>query len=156
MVRGTLIIEGDYKSGTMITACLAGDQNREVFAIPGSIFPLQSRGPLALICDGATPISRAEDVLEALSLKMIGAQMDFGRVAPPTNPDERDLMTALTRDLQYVDELVRVSGLAAHQVSDTLVLLELKGLIREVGAMQYVRVREDSAEYEHAGSQGSK
>ena len=82
--------------------------------------------------------------------------MDFGRVAPPTNPDERDLMTALTRDPQHVDELVRVSGLAAQQVSATLALLELKGLVREVGAMQYVRVREDSAEYEHAGSQGSK
>lgn len=153
---GTLIIEGDYKSGPMITARLAGEQNREVFAVPGSIFSSQSRGPLGLIRDGATPVARAEDVLEALNLTMIGAQMDFGRVAPPTNPDERDLMTALTRDPQHVDELVRVSGLAANQVSATLALLELKGLVREVGAMQYVRVREDSAEYEHAESQGSK
>ena len=63
MALGTLIIEGDYKSASMITARLAGEQNREVFAVPGSIFSSQSRGPRALIRDGATPVARAKDVL---------------------------------------------------------------------------------------------
>ena len=71
---GTLVVEGDYKSGAMITARLAIEQNREVFVVPGSIFSPQSRGPLALLRDGATPVSRAEDILEALNLTMIGTQ----------------------------------------------------------------------------------
>ena len=150
---GTLIIEGDYKSGAMITIRLATEQNREVFAVPGSIFSAQSRGPLSLLRDGATPVSRAEDVMEALNLTMVGAQMDFGRVAPPEKPEERALMGALTRDPRHVDEIVRVSGLAAKEVSATLALLELKGLVREVGSMQYVRVREDDAAYQGAISE---
>ena len=150
---GTLIVEGDYKSGAMITTRLAGEQNREVFAVPGSIFSAQSRGPLSLLRDGATPVSRAEDVLEALNLTMVGAQMDFGRLAPPENAEERKLMEALTRDPRHVDEIVRVSGLAAKDVSATLALLELKGLVREVGSMQYVRVREDDATYEGTRSE---
>ncbi len=149
---GTLIVEGDYTSGAMITARLATEQNREVFVVPGSIFSPQSRGPLSLLRDGATPVSRAEDVLEALNLTMIGAQMDFGQAAPPEQPEERALMTALSRYPRHIDDVARESGLAAATVSATLALLELKGLVREVGAMQYVRVREDAAGYEPSGT----
>ena len=147
MALGVLVVEGDYKSGAMITARLAGEQNRDVFAVPGSIFSAQSRGPLSLIKDGATPVASADDVLEALNLTMISAQMDFGRAAPATTPDEQALMSTLSRDPQHIDGLVRSSGLAAATVSGTLALLELKGLVREVGAMQYVRLREDAAVY---------
>jgi len=80
-------------------------------------------------------------VLDVLNLTMIGAQMDFGQTAPPEAPQERALMAALSRDLQHIDDVARESSLAATTVSATLALLELKGLIREVGAMQYVRVR---------------
>ena len=149
---GVLIAEGDYKSGAMITARFAVEQNREVFAIPGSIFSPQSRGPLSLIKDGATPVAAADDVLEALNLTMIGAQMDFGRAAPAATAEEQTLMAALSREPRHVDEIVRGSGLAAATVSGTLALLELKGLVREVGAMQYVRLREDVAPYDASGS----
>jgi DNA processing protein len=91
--------------------------------------------------------------MEALNLTMVGAQMDFGRAAPPEKLEERALMGAPTRDPSHVDEIVRVSGLAAKEVSATLALLELKGLVREVGSMQYVRVREDDAAYEGANSE---
>ena len=148
LTLGTLMVEGDFKSGAMITARFAVEQNREVFAVPGSIFSPHSRGPLALIRDGATPVSTAEEILEALNLTMIGTQMDFGRTMPPEDPEERAVMTALSRDPRHVDEVVRASGLAAATVSGTLALLELKGLVRNVGAMQYVRVREEPAEYE--------
>ncbi len=148
---GTLVVEGDVKSGAMITARFAGEQNREVFAVPGSIFAPQSRGPLSLIRDGATPVASVEHVLEALNLTMIGAQMDFGRTAPPASEDERALMEVLTREPRHVDEVVRDSGLAAARVSATLALLELKGQVRDLGGMQYVRVREPAPAYE-AGS----
>ncbi len=145
---GTLIVEGDVKSGAMITARLAGEQNREVFAVPGSIFSPQSRGPLSLLRDGATPVTGVEDVLEALNLTMIGAQMDFGRAAPATTPEEASLMDVLSREPQHIDEVVRGAGLAAAEVSATLALLELKGLVRDVGGMHYVRVREQPGRYD--------
>ncbi len=144
---GTLVVEGDHKSGAMITAKFALEQDREVFIVPGSIFSPQSRGPLALMRDGAAPVASTEDILEALNLTMIGAQMDFGRAMPPDDPEERTLMTALSREPKHVDEIVRESGLAAATVSATLALLELKGLVRNMGGMQYVRVREDAAVY---------
>ena len=145
---GALVVEGDVKSGAMITARLAAEQNRDVFAVPCSIFAPQSRGPLELIRDGATPVGAVEHILEALNLTMIGAQMDFGRVAPPASAEEQSLMTALTREPSHVDEIVRNTGLAAAQVWATLALLELKGIVRDVGGMQYVRVRETAPEYE--------
>ena len=132
----------------MITARFAGEQNREVFAVPGSIFAPQSRGPLSLIRDGATPVASVEHVLEALNLTMIGAQMDFGRAAPAASEDEQALMAALTREPRHVDEVVRDTGLAAARVSATLALLELKGQVRDLGGMQYVRVREPVTVYE--------
>lgn len=145
---GTLVVEGDYQSGAMITAKFAIEQNREVFAVPGSIFSPQSRGPLGLIRDGATPVTSANDILEALNLTMVGAQLDFGRAAPPESADERALMAVLSRDPQHVDIVARRSSLAPAAVSGTLALLELKGLVRDVGGMQFVRVREDDAQYE--------
>ncbi|MQC17122.1 MAG: DNA-processing protein DprA, partial [Chloroflexi bacterium] len=144
---GTLVVEGDVKSGAMITAKFATEQNRDVFAVPGSIFSPQSRGPLELIRDGATPVSSAQDILEALDLARVGAQLDFGRAAPPESHEERTLMGVLTREPQHVDDVVRRSGLAAAIVSGTLALLELKGLVRDVGGMQFVRVREDATAY---------
>jgi DNA processing protein len=144
---GTLVVEGDYKSGAMITAKFALEQDREVFAVPGSIFSPQSRGPLSLLKDGATPAATTEDILEALNLTMIGAQMDFGRAMPPEDPEELALMTALTREPKHVDEIVRESGMTAATVAATLALLELMGLVRDMGGMQYVRLREDAAVY---------
>ncbi|MEX1021963.1 MAG: DNA-processing protein DprA [Dehalococcoidia bacterium] len=145
---GTLVVEGDYKSGSMITAKFATEQNRDVFAVPGSIFSPQSRGPLSLIRDGATPVTSAQDILEALNLTRIGAQLDFGRAAPPESGEERSLMGVLTRDPQHIDDVARRAGLAAAIVSGTLALLELKGLVRDVGGLQFVRVREDDAIYD--------
>ncbi len=147
LALGTLVIEGDHQSGAMITARFAAEQNRDVFAVPGSIFSPQSRGPNSLIKDGATPVLGAGDVLEALNLTMLGAQIDFGRAVPPASEDEQALLSVLSREPRHIDILVRESGLAAATVSGTLALLELKGLVRDVGSMQYVRLREEAASY---------
>jgi DNA processing protein len=144
---GTLVVEGDHTSGAMITARFAVEQGREVFVVPGSIFSPQSRGPHALLRDGATPVAAAAEVLEGLNLTMLGAQLDLGRALPQTDPEEQALLRALSREPRHVDEVARAAGLAAATVSATLAMLELKGLVRDLGGMQYVRVREDPAEY---------
>jgi DNA processing protein len=144
---GTLVVEGDHDSGAMITARFAIEQDREVFVVPGSIFSPGSRGPHALLRDGATPVASADEILEALNLTMVGAQLDFGRAMPATDPAERALMATLSREPRHVDDIVRASGLAAATVSGTLAMLELKGLVRDLGGMQYVRVREDATDY---------
>jgi DNA processing protein len=87
-------------------------------------------------------------------LTMLGTHTDFGRAMPPTDPDERTLIDALSREPRHIDDIVRASGLAAATVSGTLALLELKGLVRDLGGMQYVRVREDAMPYD-AGTPGS-
>ena len=97
----------------------------------------------------------ASHVLEALNLTMMGAQLDFGRAAPAATPDEQALMDALSREPRHVDEVVRATGLAAAQVSATLALLELKGLVRDAGGMQYVRVREAPAAYDPRAGAGA-
>ncbi|MEI7926061.1 MAG: hypothetical protein WCI61_07760, partial [Chloroflexota bacterium] len=99
------------------------------------------------IKDGATPVMSANEILEALNLTQLGAQMDFGRAAPPDTPDEQALMRALSREPQHIDVVARRSGLAPSVASGTLALLELKGLVRDLGGMQFVRVREDAADY---------
>jgi DNA processing protein len=151
LTLGTVVVEGDYKSGAMITARLAGEQNRDVLAVPGSIHAPQSRGPLSLIRDGARPVMGVDDILEALNLTMIGSQLDFGRAAPPANEEELRLMAALSREPRHVDDVARDSGLAAGEVSATLALLELKGLVRDLGGMQFVRVRDEAAGYGGSG-----
>lgn len=152
LALGTIVVEGDYTSGAMITARFAMEQNRDVFAVPGSIFSPQSRGPLSLIRDGANPVTRAEDVLEALNLTKLGAQLDFSRAMPAVNGNEQSVIDVMSREPQHIDELVRESGLAAATVSGTLAMLELKGLVRDVGGMQYVRLREDLTDYDSQSS----
>ena len=151
---GTLVIEGDHDSGAMITARFTTEQNWDVFAVPGAIFSAQSKGPFDLIKDGATPVATAEDILEELNLSVARKQLDFGRAAPLESADERTLIAALNRDPQHIDAVVRRSGLAAATVSGTLALLELKGLVRDLGGMQFVRVREDEGDYTPSESDG--
>lgn len=137
---GTVVVEGAFRSGAMITARYAGEQNRDVFAVPGSIFAPGSEGPLGLIRDGAVPVTRIEDIVEALHLRVAGTQLDLGHAAPHLTATEEVLVAALDGDPRHIDVVVRESGLAASEVSGTLALLELKGVVRNVGGMQYVRV----------------
>ena len=75
---------------------------------------------------------------------------------PPTEPGERALMGVLSREPKHIDDIARASGLAAATVSGTLAMLELKGLVRDLGGMQYVRVREDAADYVAGGNGGDQ
>ena len=144
---GVLMIEGDVKSGAMITARLALEQNREVFAVPGSIYAPTFRGPNKLIQDGeAKLVSSVEDILGELNLTMVATQMEMKQLVP-ADETEALLLRHLSSQPIHIDEVRRESGLPIAAVSSALAMLELKGMVRQVGRMNYVRVRETGPAY---------
>jgi len=148
---GVLFVEGDVKSGGLITANCALDQGRDVFAIPGSIFSSQSRGTNLKIQKGeAKLVQRVEDILEELNLTMLPQQLEMQEIAPATDT-EATILRHLTREPVHIDEVCRESGMPAATVSSVLAMMELKGLVREVGGKAYVRARDVRAEYAAAG-----
>lgn len=143
---GVLVVEGGVKSGAMITARFANDQNRDVFAVPGSVFSPQSRGTNGLIQQGAKLVQKVEDVLDELNLTMIPQQMEMKEIMPATDT-EADLLRHITKEPVHIDEVCRQSGLPAATVSSVLAMMELKGLVRQMGPMAYVLAREARASY---------
>jgi DNA processing protein len=135
------------ESGALITARLALEQNREVFAVPGSIYAPTYRGVNKLIQDGeAKLVTKTEDILEELNLTMATHQMEL-REAAPADATEAALLRVLTSQPTHIDEVQRVSGLPIAAVSGTLALLELKGVVKQVGPMSFVRARDVSVSY---------
>ena len=151
---GVLVIEGSEKSGALITARAALDQNREVFALPGEINRVQSEGPNKLIQKGeAKLVTRTEDILEELNLTMtaVAPQLEL-RDVTVDDPTEAQLLRVLTNQPLYIDDVQRASGLPIASVSSALALLELKGLVRQVGPMSFIRATGPGSPVLRAGS----
>ncbi|MDE2688862.1 MAG: DNA-processing protein DprA [Chloroflexota bacterium] len=147
MTLGTLVIEAGGKSGALITARQALEENREVFAVPGRISSENSKGTNKLIRKGeAKLVTSYEDVLEELNLTAVERQIEMAALFPEDD-DEADLLRYITFDPVHVDEVCRSTGRTASDVSSTLAMMELKGLVKQVGGMNYVRMREVSDEY---------
>ena len=147
MTLGTLVIEAGARSGALITARQALEENREVFAVPGSIFSPNSEGTNRLIRESAAKLVTAcEDVLEELNLSAVAQQIEMAALFPE-DENEAELLRYITFDPIHVDDVCRSSGRSAPDVSSTLAMMELKGLVRQVGGMNYVRLREVSGEY---------
>ena len=130
----------------MITARLAVEQNREVFAVPGSVLSPASRGTNRLIQDGAKLVRQASDILEELNLTAASRQMEMRELLPDTGI-EATLLRELGAEPVHIDEVCRRSGMPVAEVSGTLAMMELKGLVRQVGAMNYVLARELRQDY---------
>ncbi len=144
---GTLITQAGNGSGALITAYFALEQNREVFAVPGSILDRGCYGTNRLIQQGeAKLVQDVADVLEELNLTMVSQQAEV-RAVVPENRTEAQLLKLLSEEPLHVDELGRGSGLPIAQVTGTLALMELKGLVRQTGGMHYVLAREPGVEY---------
>lgn len=152
MSLGVLVVEGDVKSGALITANLANDQGREVFCVPGSIYSTQSRGTNLKIQRGeAKLVLSVEDVLEELNLQAAPEQIAMIELSPATDT-EAELLRHISREPVHIDEVCRDSGLPASTVSSLLAMMELKGLVKDMGSKSYVRAREAAASYESAGT----
>jgi DNA processing protein len=143
---GVLVTEAGEGSGAMITASLALEQNREVFAVPGSILSPASRGVNRLIKEGAKLVSEVQDILEELNLTMIPRQMEM-RELVPENETESLIMKYLSHEPTHIDEVCRSSSLPIATVSSTLAMMELKGIVRQMGGMNYILAREARAGY---------
>jgi DNA processing protein len=144
---GVLVVEGDLKSGALITADFANDQGRDVFCVPGSIFSPQSRGPNAKISRGeAKLVTKVDDILEELNLQTAPQQLEMQEVIPATDT-ESHLLRHISREPVHIDEVCRESGLPVSTVSSLLAMMELKGLVKEIGPKAYVRAREVSPAY---------
>lgn len=138
MSLGVLVVEAAFKSGAMLTVEHAVQQNREVFAVPGSILSDTSTGTNWLIQQGAKLVTRAEDILEELNIAESGRQMSLGAPEPATEL-EQQLLSGISGDPTHIDDLTRASGLSSAVVASTLALMELRGLVRQAGPMLYVR-----------------
>jgi DNA processing protein len=134
---GVLVVEAGETSGALITTNQALEQNRDVFAIPGSIFSPMSKGTNRLIQEGAKLVHSYVDILEELNLTIIAKQMDLEDFTP-SNDAEALLLKQLGNDPVHIDEVCRRAGLETHIVSSTLSLMELKGIVKQVGSMHYV------------------
>lgn len=141
-----VVIEAGETSGALITAEFAAEQGREVFAVPGSILAPQSKGTNKLIQNGAQPLLSASDLMQALNLTRMGEHKAARKILP-SDEVEAKLLAALGEQPIHVDELGNQTGLPIEKVSATLTLMELKGMVRQVGGMHYVSIREANGDY---------
>ena len=140
LALGVLVVQAPEASGAIITANSAAEQGREVFAVPGNIHDPVNAGCHRLIQDGAKLVTSIGDILEELNLAWtrVETAATAQRVVP-ANETEANLLARLGADPTHIDDLARECRLPVANVSSTLTLLELRGLARKVGPMQYSR-----------------
>ena len=143
--RATLVVEAALKSGSLITARLAVEQGKDVFAIPGSIHATQARGCHALIKQGAKLVESAQDILEECDLASATAPTDAddangGADVPSASPDELALLDALGYDPMGLDALQSRTGLDTAKLQVLLMGLELQGLVARMPGALFQRL----------------
>lgn len=143
MSLGTLVVEAGEKSGALLTAAYALDQNREVFAVPGNIVSPRSQGTNALIKRGAKLVSDVEDILEELRgpFRPLIASMEAPRPIPKGLPQEEEaLLHALSSEPRHIDGISEDLGRPPSEVLTVLLSLELSGLVRQLPGKMFVRM----------------
>jgi len=143
---GVVVVEAGIKSGALITADFALDHGRDVFAVPGSILSPASAGCNRLLRDGASIVTEVGDILEPLHLDQV-SEKQLAREILPANATEAAILERLTAEPRHLDELSREIELPVETISSTLVMMELKGMTRQVAPLQYVVAREPDEEY---------
>jgi DNA processing protein len=135
---GTVIVEATKRSGSLITARLAAEQGRDVFAVPGSIQSFKSTGTHSLIKQGAKLVEHAQDIIEELSLAISpGAPENKEDGKPPVDrsvsmsPEEQTVLNALTPYPSHIDELMHNVDMETGKLSGILLKLELKGVVEQ-------------------------
>lgn len=130
LAKAVLIIEAEEKSGTLITARLATEYNKDVLAVPGSIYSPNSKGTNKLIRQGATPITGVEDLLEALGFEKEQEEEKQQKLFEDLSKEEKKIIETL-REPMPKDELIRALKMSTPEANAILSVMEIKGLIKE-------------------------
>jgi DNA processing protein len=147
---GVIVIEAGERSGALITSDFAMEQGRDVFAVPGNVHKVQSKGPHALIKQGATLVESADDVLEALNQRALPFDVsthkkekqraEAPKVRADLSADENRVYLALETEPRHVDDVASAAQMSAAQANALLVMLELKGAARRAVGGLFSRV----------------
>lgn len=137
--KAVIVVEGLEKSGTLLTASAAAEQARSVFAVPGQISSPLSAAPHFLIQNGAKMVTSVSDILEELNLQL---KVDLEEVEKimPTDGDEIKILEILTKETFHLDEIARIAALKVSNVSAILTVMELKGLVKNLGNGVYKKI----------------
>ena len=139
ITKGTLVIEANIRSGALITARFALDYNREVFAVPGNIFSPTSAGTNELIKKGAYPVLSATDIMEILNFTEIKFYSENKKIIPETK-EEGSVLLHLNHEPCHINDIIRKAGLDTSKIISTLTIMEMKGMVKNVGNMEYVKI----------------
>lgn len=141
LCEGVIIVEAGIDSGAMVTAAIAADQGKDVFAVPGQITAAQSRGPNRLIRDGAHVVLEPQDILDYYGMKSgaIGEKVAITKQAiwKKLSANEQELIQKLMHEPHSLDELVEALGLSASELMGMLSLLELQHIIAKNEQSRY-------------------
>jgi len=139
---GTLVIEANERSGTMITARLAAEAGRNVYVVPGEIFNYTAKGTNKLIQDGAKLVTDSKDILEDIYSeisKLVPSPKQMSLFTPTDlNGDEEKVYKKLSLKPIYIDTLIDNLDIPSHELLSILTILELKGYIKQLPGQQYV------------------
>ncbi len=138
--RAVIVIEAAMKSGSLITAELAVNQGKEVFAVPGEIFAKNSSGTNHIIWKGqASPALSGHQILEDLGMKNFAEKKEAQNLIPTTDI-ENQVLTLFEDDKMAINDLFRKSDLPQSVISSTLAILEIKGLVKNLGNQVYAKI----------------
>jgi DNA processing protein len=148
LALGVVVVEAPENSGALLTADHAAEQGRDVFAVPGNVTARSSVGANRLIQSGAKLVISADDILDELNLtrSTVETRTQLREIAP-SDPTEASLARCLGAEPLHIDELCQLCGLPITQVSSTLALMELKGMVRRLEGMQYTLARGSGETY---------
>jgi len=140
LTLGALVVEAALDSGSLITAGLALEFGREVFAVPGPIFSPQSEGTNYLIKNGAKLVEGAKDIFEELRISSFTDEKNPARVYEPISSEEKNIWKFLSNDPLHVDRLLKLTKLNPAALGSALALMEIKGAVKNVGGQNYIKI----------------
>lgn len=138
---GVLVVEASLKSGSLITARLALEQGRDVFAVPGNVHSYKSKGTHRLLKEGAKLVESAQDIRDEIRVNVSAAGADEKQpeVSIDLSPDSRSVYELLHEEPVHIDELIAQTGFASSKVSAILLDLELDGLIKQLPGKRFAK-----------------